>query len=140
MPSSKSVGKSSHQLIFSEAVYQHRLLANQQGSSAAGPPTVPPCQHRDTTMESILQEITVVSRRMKGVASKISDIMAEIKPIHVEITDFQDRVKRMEQQLAKVKGPLNNLLDRDQEFLYLRDKVTDLEDRSHRGNICFFGT
>ncbi|KAJ1195057.1 hypothetical protein NDU88_004340 [Pleurodeles waltl] len=99
---------------------------------------VSPCQHQDTTIKLILQEITVVSWHL-GMDSEISDLTAKTKSIHIDITGFQDQVEGVEHRLATVEARLNILPDRNKKLLYLRDKLSDLEDRSCRDNVCLFG-
>ncbi|KAJ1218604.1 hypothetical protein NDU88_006182 [Pleurodeles waltl] len=139
MPSVKCAGKPFHQLLFSEAVSQHCPMATLQGSSAARPTTCPPCLQQDPIMERILQKITAVGSHLESVDSKIYDLTDEIKSICADIPGFQDQVEGMKQWRTAVEVCLRNLLGQDKELLYLRNKLTDLEDRSCRYNVYFFG-
>ncbi|KAJ1152764.1 hypothetical protein NDU88_005539 [Pleurodeles waltl] len=84
-------------------------------------------------MESILQEVTAVGRRLEGMDSAIS-LTVEMKSMC-----FQSRVSGLEQQVATVEDHNNTTQDRDQELLYLRSTLVDLEDRSSIDNGRFFG-
>ncbi|KAJ1205507.1 hypothetical protein NDU88_000941 [Pleurodeles waltl] len=94
---------------------------------------------QDTTMECILQEVTAVGRRLEGLDSNISALMAETKSIHLDIAEFQNHVTDLEQRVLTMEGHLNIVKNRDQELLCLSSKMCDLEDRSCRDNACFFG-
>ncbi|KAJ1116548.1 hypothetical protein NDU88_004758 [Pleurodeles waltl] len=63
--------------------------------------------------------------------TKISDLVAETKSIHTNINDFR--------RFTAVKDCLNTIPARDQEMLYLWEKLTDWEDQNRRDNVCFFG-
>ncbi|KAJ1149759.1 hypothetical protein NDU88_002564 [Pleurodeles waltl] len=93
----------------------------------------------DASMERILQEIRAVSRRWEGMDTKISDLAAESNSIRTDIAGFEDKVTGMECPLSLMEDKLNSPSNRDQELQYLQDKLTDLEDRRRRDNICFFG-
>ncbi|KAJ1129461.1 hypothetical protein NDU88_007830 [Pleurodeles waltl] len=93
----------------------------------------------DISMERILQEITVVGRRLEGMDTKISDLAAECRSIRNDIASFQDRVMNIDHRLSVVEDKLNPSPNRDHELLYLRNKITDLEDWGRRDNVCFFG-
>ncbi|KAJ1218943.1 hypothetical protein NDU88_006514 [Pleurodeles waltl] len=66
--------------------------------------------------------------------TKISAPMDETKSICTDIANFQNSVEGMERMLMSVEDHLNKVSDRDREFLYLWDKIMDLEDRSLRDN------
>ncbi|KAJ1150163.1 hypothetical protein NDU88_002960 [Pleurodeles waltl] len=93
---------------------------------------------QEATMEHILQEITVVGRRLEGMDSAMTSLTAEMKSMCLDIAGFQSRVTGREQQVTTMEDHINTAQDRDQELLYLRSKLTVLENRSHR-DICFFG-
>ncbi|KAJ1219128.1 hypothetical protein NDU88_006699 [Pleurodeles waltl] len=90
-------------------------------------------------MEHILEEVTAAGHRKEGMDTKIYVLAAQTKSIPTNIAGFQDRVEGVERRLTVVKYCLNTVPDRDQELLYLRDKLTDLEDWSRKDNIRFFG-
>ncbi|KAJ1088202.1 hypothetical protein NDU88_001361 [Pleurodeles waltl] len=52
-----------------QQIYSHRLALR-----ATMPGVASPSPQQDTTMELLLQEVTVVNRDLKGVDSKISDL------------------------------------------------------------------
>ncbi|KAJ1215648.1 hypothetical protein NDU88_003256 [Pleurodeles waltl] len=45
----------------------------------------------------------------------------------------------LEQRVTAMEDHLNTVQDQDQELLYLRSKLIDLKERSHRDNVRFFG-
>ncbi|KAJ1184459.1 hypothetical protein NDU88_001265 [Pleurodeles waltl] len=90
-------------------------------------------------MERILQEITVVGRRLEDMGTKILDLAAESRSIHNDIASFQERVTNIDHRLSLVEDKLNSSPNSDHELQYLRDKITDLEDLGHRDNVRFFG-
>ncbi|KAJ1129757.1 hypothetical protein NDU88_008122 [Pleurodeles waltl] len=69
----------------------------------------------------------------------ITSLTAETKSMHLDIVGFQSRVSGLEQCVATVEGHVTTFQDRDQKLLYLQSTLIDLEDRSRRENICFFG-
>ncbi|KAJ1155883.1 hypothetical protein NDU88_008608 [Pleurodeles waltl] len=137
--STKNSGKLARQLLFLEA-----LLHSKASSSA--PMAQPPVQHHTTsdtaqesTMDRILQEISVVGWRLEGIANAMASLTAETKSIHLDIARFQSRVLGLEQWVSLVEAHSASSRDQDQELLYLHSKVTDLEDRSRRDNVRFLG-
>ncbi|KAJ1170432.1 hypothetical protein NDU88_002309 [Pleurodeles waltl] len=71
--------------------------------------------------------------------SAMVSLAAETKSIHTEIASFQTHVLVLEQRVSKVEAHASSFQDRDQELLFLRSKLTDLEDRSRRDNVRFIG-
>ncbi|KAJ1096950.1 hypothetical protein NDU88_002080 [Pleurodeles waltl] len=69
----------------------------------------------------------------------IALLTAETKSIRLDIAGFQSRVLGLEQQVSLVEAHVASSRDQDQELLYLRSKLTDLEDRSRRDNVQFLG-
>ncbi|KAJ1150275.1 hypothetical protein NDU88_003070 [Pleurodeles waltl] len=67
----------------------------------------------------------------------IISLTAETKSMGLDIVGFQSRASGLEQRVATVKG-ITTFQGRDQELLYLRSKLIDLEDRSRRDNVRFF--
>ncbi|KAJ1189049.1 hypothetical protein NDU88_005800 [Pleurodeles waltl] len=90
-------------------------------------------------MEHILQEITAVGRCLEAMDFMIADLSADSKSIQGDIDRFQDKVTQLDHRLTDVKGRLAILPNRDPELQFLRNKLTDLEDRSWRDNVCFLG-
>ncbi|KAJ1093687.1 hypothetical protein NDU88_006783 [Pleurodeles waltl] len=90
-------------------------------------------------MDRILQEISAVGRRLEGMDSMMASLTVDTKSMHLDIAGFQSRVTALEQRMMTVETPVALALDRDQELLYLRSKVIDLEDRSRSDNVCFLG-
>ncbi|KAJ1210416.1 hypothetical protein NDU88_005780 [Pleurodeles waltl] len=91
------------------------------------------------TMDRILQEISSVGRRLEGMDSRMISLTEETKSMHLDIAGFQSRVATLEQRVTAVETQATLTEDRDQELLYLRSKVIDLEDRSRRDNVRFLG-
>ncbi|KAJ1210028.1 hypothetical protein NDU88_005396 [Pleurodeles waltl] len=77
----KNSGKPARQLLFTEALLQSKVP----------PPTLaapPPARHhpmadsaQESTMDSILQEISVVGRRLEGLDSAMISLTADTKSI-----------------------------------------------------------
>ncbi|KAJ1188680.1 hypothetical protein NDU88_005439 [Pleurodeles waltl] len=91
------------------------------------------------TMDCILQEIPVVSRRLEGLDSMMTSLTEDTKSMRLDIAGFQSRVTALEQRVTTVETQAVLASDRDQALLYLRNKVIDLEDRSRRDNVRFLG-
>ncbi|KAJ1131317.1 hypothetical protein NDU88_009654 [Pleurodeles waltl] len=70
---------------------------------------------------------------------KISDLAAASTSIQAAIACFQVTVTDLDQHLTTVEDHIVALPGRDTEMQSLRAKITDLEDRSRRDNVCFFG-
>ncbi|KAJ1191544.1 hypothetical protein NDU88_000860 [Pleurodeles waltl] len=96
-------------------------------------------QAQEPTMDRILQEISVVGRRLEGMDCAMVSMAEEMKTIRTEIASFQSRVLGLEQRVSKVEAHASSFQGRDQELLFLRSKLTDLEDRSQRDNVRFVG-
>ncbi|KAJ1124147.1 hypothetical protein NDU88_002608 [Pleurodeles waltl] len=64
-------------------------------------------------------------------------LTAETKYIRLDIAGFQSCVMGLEQRVTMVEAQAATSQDWDQELLYLRSKLTDLEDRSRRDNVRF---
>ncbi|KAJ1113538.1 hypothetical protein NDU88_001780 [Pleurodeles waltl] len=121
MPRGKTAGKAlckpARQLLFSEALRQQKHPA---------PADSPPPSHdtmsdntQGASMDRILQEILAVGRKLEA--------------------GFQLQISGLDHRVAAVESPVVLQADRDQELLYLRSKLTDLEDRSRRNNVRFLG-
>ncbi|KAJ1193817.1 hypothetical protein NDU88_003113 [Pleurodeles waltl] len=91
------------------------------------------------SMDRILQEISSVGRKLKGMDTAMVALTAETRSIRLEIAGFQSQISGLDHRVAAVESQVALQTDRDQELLHLRSKLTDLEDRSRRNNICFLG-
>ncbi|KAJ1139207.1 hypothetical protein NDU88_005582 [Pleurodeles waltl] len=89
-------------------------------------------------MDRILQEITAVIRRIEGMDASISSLTLETKSMGSDIAGFQSRVTGLEHRMGTLEAHMTIVQDMDQDLLYLRSKITDLEDRSRRENIRLF--
>ncbi|KAJ1091446.1 hypothetical protein NDU88_004571 [Pleurodeles waltl] len=94
---------------------------------------------QESTMDRILQEISAVGCRLEGMDNAMASLTAEPKSICLDIAGFQSCVMGLEQWVTMVEAHVANSRDRDQELLYLRSNMTDLEDRSRRDNVRFLG-
>ncbi|KAJ1162185.1 hypothetical protein NDU88_002660 [Pleurodeles waltl] len=93
----------------------------------------------DNTIDCILQEITTVGRRLEAIDSKITKLTTKTKSIRADIAGFQDRVMEFDHCLTQVEDRIDAMSDDHQKLQLLQNKLTDLEDRSHRHNVRFFG-
>ncbi|KAJ1103775.1 hypothetical protein NDU88_001196 [Pleurodeles waltl] len=96
-------------------------------------------KEQPTTMERIIQEITIVSRRIEEMDASISSLTLETRSMRSDIAGFQSRVTGLEHCMGTLEAHVTTVQDRDQDLLYLLSKITDLEDRSQRDNIHLFG-
>ncbi|KAJ1198757.1 hypothetical protein NDU88_002596 [Pleurodeles waltl] len=138
----KPTGRLARQLLFSEALQHKRSVSPIVGSHLPSTPAQPPDmsdKEQPTTMDRILQEITAVSRRLEGMDTYISSLTLETKSMRSDIASFQSRVTGLEHRMGTLEAHMTTVQDRDQDLLYLRSKITDLEDRSRRDNIRLFG-
>ncbi|KAJ1129904.1 hypothetical protein NDU88_008265 [Pleurodeles waltl] len=71
--------------------------------------------------------------------ASITSLTLETKSMRSEIASFQSRVMGLEQRMGLVEAQATVSRDRDQDLLYLRCKLTDMEDRSQRDNIRLHG-
>ncbi|KAJ1137642.1 hypothetical protein NDU88_004040 [Pleurodeles waltl] len=129
-------------MLFSEALQHKRPTSPPVGPHMALTPAQPSMmtdKDQSTTMERILQEITAVSRRIEGMDASIFSLTLETKSIRSDIASFQSQVMGLEHRMGTLETQMATIQGRDQDFLYLRSKVTDLEDRSRRDNIRLFG-
>ncbi|KAJ1139453.1 hypothetical protein NDU88_005825 [Pleurodeles waltl] len=146
MPGSKTnqkpTGKSARQLLFSEAFHHKRPISTITGPHPPPSPTQSTTmsdKEQSITMEKILQEITAVSRRIEGMDASLSSVTLETKSMRSDIAGFQTRVTGLEHRMGSLETQMTTYRDRDQDLLYLRSKLTDLEDRSRRDNIRLLG-
>ncbi|KAJ1202855.1 hypothetical protein NDU88_006650 [Pleurodeles waltl] len=138
----KSTGKPARQLLFSEALQHKHYTSPIVGPHTSSIPTQTPMmsdKEQSTTMDRILQEITAVSRLIEGMYASISSLTLETKSMQSDIAGIQRRVAGLEQRMGTLETHMSTVQDRDQDLLYLRIKITDLEDRSRRDNIRLLG-
>ncbi|KAJ1104967.1 hypothetical protein NDU88_002375 [Pleurodeles waltl] len=60
-------------------------------------------------------------------------------PLHTYRHRLQEKMTGLDHHLSLEEDRLKQQLDKDQELQYLKDKLTDQEDRSHKDNVRFFG-
>ncbi|KAJ1109767.1 hypothetical protein NDU88_007126 [Pleurodeles waltl] len=89
--------------------------------------------------DQILQEITAVERRLEAMDLKIADLSAASVSIRTDRACFSEKVADLDQHLTKVEDHVGTLPEHDAELRSLRERLTDLEDRSRRDNVRFFG-
>ncbi|KAJ1192612.1 hypothetical protein NDU88_001919 [Pleurodeles waltl] len=132
MPNYKTGGKHSRQLLFSEAIAQPKTMAAQTA----------PQGHMSSPLEAtdrILQEITSVGWRLEVMDLKITDLTLASSSIRADIAGFRETVTNLDQRLSTVEDQVEAIPDQEEELRSLRAKLTDLEDRSRRDNVSFFG-
>ncbi|KAJ1149737.1 hypothetical protein NDU88_002542 [Pleurodeles waltl] len=137
MPNGKAAGKHSCLLLFSEATAQPKTMTTQ-----AAPPGLVPSSADPPPLEAadrILQEITSVGRRLEVMDLKITDLTVASSSICTDIASFRETVTNMDQRLTTVEDQVAAIPDQEEELRSLRAKITDLEDRSRRDNVHFFG-
>ncbi|KAJ1204562.1 hypothetical protein NDU88_000008 [Pleurodeles waltl] len=142
-PNHKPAGKPERQLLFSEVLHQKQPTPMATETHSSPPPTQPVTtsdKEQPTTMEWILHEITAVSRRIEGIDASISSLTLETKSIRLDIAGFQSRVTGLEHRMGSLEMQMATSHDRDQDLLYLKSKLTDLEDRSRRDSIRLLGS
>ncbi|KAJ1100891.1 hypothetical protein NDU88_005966 [Pleurodeles waltl] len=122
---------------------QHKRLTPTKINPQTSPPlnesTTISDKDQPTTMDRILQEITTVSRRIEGMDASITSLTLETKSMRSDIAGFQSRVTGLEQRMGSLETQINTSQERGQDFLYLRSKLTDMEDSSRRDNIRVLG-
>ncbi|KAJ1179965.1 hypothetical protein NDU88_005193 [Pleurodeles waltl] len=139
MPSDKSTGKPSWKLFFSEALAQQHPGLHQQQPPVADATDTHLGTEPDSMMEHILQKFAAVGKRLDDMDTRISELTSESRSLCTYMAKFQDRVMGLDQRLTLVEDKLNQPMAKDQELQYLRNKLMDLEDRSRRDNVYFFG-
>ncbi|KAJ1218988.1 hypothetical protein NDU88_006559 [Pleurodeles waltl] len=138
-PSNKHLGKPARQLLFSEALRQNRALSWTPQEHLTNQPSEMADASQGATMDRILQEISAVGRRLEGMYSRMISITEETKSMRLDIAGFPSRVTTLEQRVKTVETQATLAADRDQEFLYVRSKVIDLDNSSRRDNVRFLG-
>ncbi|KAJ1154510.1 hypothetical protein NDU88_007261 [Pleurodeles waltl] len=137
MPNGKAAGKHSRQLLSSKAIAQPKTmtaLATPPGH-VPSPADPPPLEATDR----ILQEITSVGRRVEVMDLKITDLTMACSSIRAAIAGIEETVTNLDQRLTTVEDQVAAIPDQEEELRSLRAKITDLEDRSRRDNVRFFG-
>ncbi|KAJ1171341.1 hypothetical protein NDU88_003204 [Pleurodeles waltl] len=87
----------------------------------------------------MLQEIASVGRRLEVMELKITDLTLASSSIRADIAGFRETVTNLDQRLSAVEYNIAAIPDQEEELKSLRTKLTDLEDRSRRDNVRFFG-
>ncbi|KAJ1166914.1 hypothetical protein NDU88_007310 [Pleurodeles waltl] len=111
-------------------------------ASQAAPPcpkTTPVDPSALEAMDRILQEIASVGRCLEAMDLKITDLTVDSSSFRADIAGFRETTNALDQRLTAVEDQVAALPDQDAELRSLRAKVTDLEDRSRRDNVRFFG-
>ncbi|KAJ1117660.1 hypothetical protein NDU88_005857 [Pleurodeles waltl] len=114
-------------------------MAGPHASPHLSEPTMMSDKEHSTTMERIIQEITTVSHRIEGINTSLTSLTLETKSMRSDIAGFQSRVTGLEQRLGSLEAQATAFQDQDQDLLYLRSKLTEMEDRSRRDNIRLLG-
>ncbi|KAJ1164387.1 hypothetical protein NDU88_004827 [Pleurodeles waltl] len=70
---------------------------------------------------------------------KITDLTVASSSIRTDIASFRETVNNLDQHLTTVEDQVAAIPDQEEELRTLRAKITELEDRSHRDNVRFFG-
>ncbi|KAJ1205759.1 hypothetical protein NDU88_001186 [Pleurodeles waltl] len=103
------------------------------------PTTLPTDSRAVNATYCILQEITAVGRCLEAMDINISDLSMASASNRTDIACFRETVTDLDQCLPTVEEHVVMVLEHYAEFRTLRAKITDLEDRSRRDNVCFFG-
>ncbi|KAJ1128533.1 hypothetical protein NDU88_006911 [Pleurodeles waltl] len=125
------------QLLFSEAIAQPKTMTTQAAPPSHTPSSVDPSLLEVT--DCILQEIASVGRCLEVMDLKITDLTVASSSIRADIAGFRETVNTLDQCLTAVEDQVAVIPDQEEELRTLRAKITDLEDRSRRDNIRFFG-
>ncbi|KAJ1200227.1 hypothetical protein NDU88_004053 [Pleurodeles waltl] len=70
---------------------------------------------------------------------KTTDLTLASSSIRADIAGFRETVTNLDQRLSTVEDHIAAIPDQEEELRSLRAKLTDLEDRSRRDNVRFFG-
>ncbi|KAJ1215616.1 hypothetical protein NDU88_003224 [Pleurodeles waltl] len=68
----------------------------------------------------------------------MDNAITSLTAMSLDIAGFQSQVAGLEQRVMTMEGHITTFQDRDQELLYVRSKLLDLEDRSRRNKVRFF--
>ncbi|KAJ1140392.1 hypothetical protein NDU88_006745 [Pleurodeles waltl] len=113
MPSGKTSGKHSRQLLFSDTITQPKTMAAQ----AATPlPTYSPAD--PTALEAtdrILQEIASVGSRLEAMDLKITDLTVASSSIRADIAGYRETANALDQRLTAVEDQVAALSDQETE-------------------------
>ncbi|KAJ1149857.1 hypothetical protein NDU88_002656 [Pleurodeles waltl] len=90
-------------------------------------------------MDRILQEISAVGRKLEGMDNAMVALTAKTSSMRLEIAGFQLQISELDQRVTTVEAQAASWANKDQELLHLHSRLTDLEDRSRRNNICLLG-
>ncbi|KAJ1177785.1 hypothetical protein NDU88_003037 [Pleurodeles waltl] len=132
------MGKSSRQLLFSEALRHQKVPPAEEHPSPSHTSMADATQ--GATMECILREISAVSHKLESIFDNdMTSLTVETKSMSLDIAGFQTQVSGLEQRVTTVESQVDSWVDRDQELLHLHSKLIDLEDRSRRNNIRLLG-
>ncbi|KAJ1188735.1 hypothetical protein NDU88_005492 [Pleurodeles waltl] len=105
----KTTGKPACQLLFSEALHQ------QKHPSVEDPPPLPRTSMADdtqgATMDRLLQEISVVSRKLEGMDSTMVALTAETRSMRLDIAGFQSQISGLDQRVATVETQVASWTD-----------------------------
>ncbi|KAJ1163435.1 hypothetical protein NDU88_003893 [Pleurodeles waltl] len=137
MPNDKTASKHSRQLLFSEAIAQPKAMTAQTASQ--GHTSLPVDQPALDATDRIVQEIASVGRRLVAMDLKITDLTLASSSIRADIAGFRETANNLDQRLSAVEDHIATTPDQEEELKSLRAKLTELEDRSRRDNVRFFG-
>ncbi|KAJ1087902.1 hypothetical protein NDU88_001061 [Pleurodeles waltl] len=129
--------KHSRQLLFSEAIAQPKTMVAQTAPPGPTPSPADPSALEAT--DRILQEIASVGRHLEAMDLKITDLTLASSSIRADIAGFRETANALDQCLTAVEDQVAVLPDQEEELRFLRAKINDLEDRSRRDNVRFFG-
>ncbi|KAJ1129860.1 hypothetical protein NDU88_008222 [Pleurodeles waltl] len=139
----KPPGNPARQLLFSEALRQqkHPLLKDPKDSQPHSHTTTGNMEEssQGASMDRILQEISAVGRKLEGMDCAKTTLTAETRSMRLEIAGFQSQISGLDQRVATVETQVASWTDNGQELMHLCSKLTDLEVRSRRNNICLMG-
>ncbi|KAJ1122291.1 hypothetical protein NDU88_000786 [Pleurodeles waltl] len=134
---SKLTGKSTRQLLFSEALLLQKHPSVEDSPLLRGANMTEDTQ--GATMERILQEILAVSRKLEGMDNAMVALTAEMRSMRLDLAGFQSQMSGLDQRVTTVETQVASWTDRDLELSHLRSKLADLEDRSCRNNVRLLG-
>ncbi|KAJ1151517.1 hypothetical protein NDU88_004297 [Pleurodeles waltl] len=78
-------------------------------------------------------------RDLGPIHTSLLDFTVASSSIHADIAGFRDTANALDQHLIAVEDQEAVLPDQEAELRALRAKITNLEDRSRRDNVRFFG-
>ncbi|KAJ1088971.1 hypothetical protein NDU88_002125 [Pleurodeles waltl] len=81
----------------------------------------------------------MVGRRLESMDFKITELSAASASIRTDIACFSEKAADLDQRLSSVEDHIGMLSEHDAELLSRMGKLTELEDRSQRDNVRFFG-